>query len=283
MTADKIGIIAGHGDLASRVIASCQSAGTNYHVLAYENQADPDIVANHPHTWLQLAKAGQAIKTMKDLGISKVVMTGYFVRPQWSDLKPDLKGMKLLSKIAGKTFGDDGLLRVIIDFFESEGIRVISTEDILGTSHLCPEGILTTAKPSEQAYNDINHGFSIAKAIGKLDIGQGVVVQSGVVLGVEALEGTDKLIQRCAELTSKSGAGEQPSDARPIYVKVIKPGQDTRVDRSVIGPNTIRIAAQSGYAGIALEANEIIVVDHDECVDIANQHGLFIIGMTTNV
>lgn len=276
MSSELLGIIAGRGNIVQKLTSACQEQSHPFHILAFESQADPNLVTPHPHTWLQLAKAGKTIKTCKDLGIKKVVMAGYFERPRWNELKPDLTGMKLLSKIIGQPLGDDGLLRIIIAFFEEEGIEVISTEDLLGSSHLMPKGVLTNVAPTDEQMIDINHGFAIAKETGRLDIGQGVVVSNGVIMGVEALEGTDELIKRCRSLTHKTGAPDQ----KPIYVKVIKPTQDTRVDRSVIGPATLQNLIKQDYAGLAAETNEVIIVDQEECINLANQNNLFIIGIS---
>ncbi len=268
----KIGIVAGNGDLVRDVIQCCLSQKIPFHVLAYEGQTDTKLIQNTPHTWLKLGQAGKALKTFKENNVTTVVMAGYFNRPSWSDIKPDIKGVKLLSKLVGKPMGDDGLFRVIIDFFEQEGFDVISPEDIIGGDTLIAEGILTQKKPSEQDYIDIQRGFKVAKGIGRLDIGQSVVMQNGLVLGVEALEGSDNLIKRTADLKADKQGG--------VFVKVIKPGQDTRVDRSVIGPETVLNAANAGLSGIAAETKSIIIINKDQTIALANEKGLFIIGIS---
>lgn len=278
MSQSKLGIIAGLGDLPSKVVQACQNQERPYHILAFENQSDTSFVSCHPHSWLQLAKAGKTISTLKQNQITHIVMAGYFKRPEWNDLKPDLKGVKLLGKIAGKSLGDDGLLRIIIDFFESEGFVVVSPEDIMGEESLIEEGILSQKKPTQQDYVDIQRGFEVAKALGALDVGQGCVVQNGVVLGVEAFEGTNELIKRSANL-----ANSESQMAKGVFVKVIKPQQDKRVDRSVIGPETLKQIAKSGFSGVAAEANEILMIDRQKCIEIANAHNLFLIGISFHV
>ena len=267
----KVGIIAGYGDLARDVINECKSRGEDYYILAYENQTDSDLVSGHPHDWVTLGKVSKALKLLRDNDVDQIVMAGYFNRPSWNEIKPDLKGAVLLSKLAGKPMGDDGLFRGIVDFFEGEGFKVISPDDFIGKESFVPEGCLTKVKPDEQAKVDIKRGMKVAKGLGKLDVGQGVVVQRGLVLAVEAIEGTDEMIKRSATLAKQGSGG--------ILVKVIKPEQDIRVDRSVIGDNTVRVAAQAGLRGIAVEADSVILLNKDETIALANKRGIFIVGV----
>ena len=133
-------------------------------------------------------------------------------------------------------------------------------------------GTLTKAEPDEQALKDIQRGLKVAKALGAQDVGQSVVVQQGLVLGVEALEGSDNLIKRTASLKQEGLGG--------IFVKIIKPNQETRVDRAVIGPLTVNYAAQAGLRGIAAEADHVILLNKDETIALADSKGLFIVGVS---
>lgn len=269
-----LGIIAGHGELPCDILRACKSHGIDPYILAYEGQTDPDFVQGLSHEWVGLGQVGKALKALRAHHVSHLVMAGYFDRPAWSTVKPDLKGMALMAKLVGKPMGDDGLFRVIIDFFEGEGFTVLSPDDLLGTDAMIPLGPLTTVIPDAQALSDIKRGFHVAKALGTQDVGQSVVVQQGLVLGVEALEGSDCLIARTADLKQEGLGG--------VFIKVIKPGQDTRVDRSVIGPETIRQVSKSGLRGIAAEAKNVILLQKDETIALANDLGLFIIGVSSD-
>ena len=267
-----LGVIAGHGDLPRDLITACQTQEIPFYILAYEGQTDPTLVAGLPHQWVGLGQVTKALKAFRNNNVSHIVMAGYFNRPAWSSLKPDLKGMSLMAKLMGKPMGDDGLFRVIVDFFEGEGFGVMSPDAFLGDEIMISHGTLTTVQPDAQALSDIKRGYQVAKAIGAQDIGQSVVVQQGLILGVEALEGSDELIRRTASLKQEGPGG--------VFVKVIKPGQETRVDRSVIGPKTVEEAAKSGLRGIAGEAKNVILLNRDETIALANEQGLFITGVS---
>ena len=162
-----------------------------------------------------------------------------------------------------------GAMAVVAEL-EREGFRVIGPDQILRKG-LAPEGALGRLRPDAEAMADIAHGARIARALGVLDIGQAVVVQQGLVLGVEAIEGTDELIRRCAGL-HREGVGA-------ILVKVEKPGQERRADRPTIGLQTVELAAAAGLRGIAIEAGTTIVIDRDKVAAAADRVGLFVFGI----
>jgi len=147
---------------------------------------------------------------------------------------------------------------------------VIGPDQVLRAG-LAPEGVLGRLRPDAQALADIDHARRIARALGALDIGQAVVVQQGLVLGVEAIEGTDALLRRCAKLRREGPGG--------VLVKVEKPGQEQRADRPTIGPQTVALAVAAGLRGIAVEAGATIVLDRDEVVNAADRAGLFVVGI----
>lgn len=269
---NKLGIIAGRGDLLKGVLDRCVSQKRPYFVLAFEGQTDSDLIQNHPHQWVDLAKAGRVVQIFKQQGVTDIVMVGQFVRPSsWKQLRPDLKGAKLLMKIVGHPLGDDSLFRILVSFLEEEGFNVVSSESIIGNDCLCPFGVLTKKVPDAQAQTDIKRGLEVAYALGKVDVGQSVVVQQGIVLGVEAVEGTDNLLKRVAHLKQEGAGG--------VLIKIIKPGQDTRVDRSVIGVQTLRECQQAGLRGVAVQAEGVILLGKEEIIKLANELGLFLVGV----
>jgi len=265
-----LGIIAGSGGLPRRVIESCRAAGREVFVLALEGAADHATVESVPHAWCRIGAAATALDLLRANAVGDLVLAGGVHRPSLAALRPDWKATKILARIGYRALGDDGLLTAVIKELEHEGFRVIGADQLLDKATL-PEGPLGQVRPDADAAADIAHGVPIARAIGTLDIGQAVVVQQGFVLGVEAIEGTDGLLRRCASLRRDGPGG--------VLVKVEKPGQEKRADRPVIGPQTVILAAESGLRGIAAEAEATLVLEREEVVRLADSTGLFVVGI----
>jgi hypothetical protein len=266
----KLGIVAGSGGLPRRLIDACRAAGRDFFVLALEGAADPATVGGVPHAWCRIGAAAEGLSILRENRVSEVVLAGGVRRPSLASLRPDWRAAKLFARIGYRALGDDGLLSAIVSELEREGFRVIGPEELLATE-LAPEGPYGAHRPDAQAAADIEHGLRIARALGALDIGQAVVVQQGLVLGVEAIEGTDEMLGRCAALRREGPGG--------VLVKIAKPGQERRADRPVIGPRTVVLAAGAGLRGIAVEAGAAIVIDRDEVAAAADRAGLFVVGV----
>lgn len=267
----KLGILAGSGPLPARIVESCLAAGRDVFVIAFENETDPNTCESVPHMWIPLGKVGATINRLKTENCADVVFAGPVRRPAFSKLKMDLRAIKLLGKIrkaAGQ--GDDALLSILVEELESEGFRVVGTDDLLGDV-TAPEGILGDRIPGKIDHKDIVLGMRVAQALGALDVGQAVVVQQGLVLGVEAIEGTDALLERCAGLKREGQGG--------VLVKVKKPQQDRRADLPTIGADTVRRAAKIGLNGIAVEEGQSLILDRAEVVAEANRFGVFVAGI----
>jgi UDP-2,3-diacylglucosamine hydrolase len=268
--ASRLGIIAGGGGLPRRLVDACRAAGREVFVLALEGAAEPATVEGVAHAWCRLGAAAHGLALLRQNDVTELVLAGGVRRPSLAALRPDWRAAKLFARIGFKALGDDGLLSAIVGEFEREGFRVIGADRLLAAG-LAPEGILGRLRPDAQALADIAHGQRIARTLGTLDIGQAVVVQQGLVLGVEAIEGTDALLRRCAGLRREGPGG--------VLVKVEKPGQEQRADRPTIGPQTVTLAAEAGLSGIAVEARATIVLDRDEVISAADGAGLFVIGI----
>ena len=266
----RLGIIAGSGGLPRRVIESCRAAGREVFVLALEGEADRAAVESVPHAWCRIGAAATALDLLRANAVGELVLAGGVRRPSLAALRPDWQAAKILARIGYRALGDDGLLTAVVKELEREGFRVIGADQLLDEAAL-PEGPLGRVRPDPDAEADIAHGLRLARAIGALDIGQAVVVQQGFVLGVEAIEGTDGLLRRCASLRRDGPGG--------VLVKVEKPGQEKRADRPVIGPQTVILAAESGLRGIAAEAGATLVLDRDEVVRLADAAGIFVVGV----
>lgn len=268
--AAKLGILAGSGRLPGLLIDSCRASGRDFFVLAFKGQADPAVVENAPHAWIRLGAAGQGFAILRAQGVEELVMAGGVRRPSLVDLRPDMQAIRFFARLGRRGLGDDGLLRAVIDLLESEGFHVVGADQLLPALK-AESGPLGAHLPDEQAKADITRGIDVLSALGAADIGQAVVVQQGIVLGVEAVEGTDALIERCGTL-KRAGAGG-------VLVKFSKPKQETRVDLPTVGPDTIEKAISADLRGVAIEAGSTLVVDRAELVRRADRAGLFVVGV----
>lgn len=267
----KLGIIAGGGTLPQMLINHCRQTGRDYFVLAIENNADKSFfTADIPHKWIRIGQAGTGFKTAHEQKVEELIMIGTIHRPTFSDLVPDLRTTAFFAKIGLKSLGDDSILRALVKEIESENIRVVGIHEVM-PELLVKEGVLTKAKPDKQALADIERGMQVAMELGRLDVGQSVIVQQGLVLGVEGIEGTDKLIERCGTYLRKGVGG--------ILVKIRKPQQDMRVDLPTIGLNTIENLHNSGMRGLAIHAGNALIVNEAEVVALANKYNMFITGV----
>lgn len=266
-----LGIVAGSGNLPRRIIERCRNTGREVFVLALEGEADPAMLAGVPHAWCRIGAAANGLGLLQAHGVGELVLAGGVRRPSLAALRPDWRAAKFLARVGYRLLGDDGLLSAIVKELEREGFSVVGADRLLDATAAMPDGPLGQFAPDADALADIARGLRLARAIGALDIGQAVVVQHGLVLGVEAIEGTDALLRRCAEL-GRDGPGG-------VLVKVAKPGQETRADRPTIGPQTVAIAASSGLRGIAAEAGATLVLDRAEVIRCADAAGLFVFGI----
>jgi DUF1009 family protein len=274
-----LGIIAGGGDAPKRLMAACRRMKRPFVVLALEGQTDKDIAdIGHEgevitHTWVPLGAAQAALDYARAHHVQDIVMIGRVRRPSLSELKPDALMMKKLTRIGLSLFGDDGLLKAIAKEMESEGFRIIAAQDIFA-DFLMPDGVLGDHAPDELALSDIARGVHVVSELGRLDIGQAVIVQQGIILGLEAVEGTDALIRR-AGLLRRDGPGG-------VLVKLIKPQQDRRFDLPSLGVETVREAIAAGLRGIVGQSNATLFLDRDATIAAANAGELFIMGVTPN-
>ena len=266
----RLGIVAGGGRLPQRLLEACRAAGRDVFVLALEGAAEPETVRGVPHAWCRLGAAVTGLSLLRENNVTELVLAGSVRRPSLGALRPDWRAAKLFARIGYRAVGDDGLLSAIVSELEREGFRVLGVDQLLD-GEIAGAGPLGAVQPSSQSQADIEHGLRIARAMGALDIGQAVVIQQGLVLGIEAIEGTDELIRRCAVLRREGPGG--------VLVKVEKPGQERRADRPTIGPRTVVLAAEAGLLGIAVEADATIVLDRDEVIRAADRAGLFVVGV----
>lgn len=270
-TPEKIALLAGRGDLPKAIISTCRDQKIPFLVVAFQGQTDPELVEGVPHIWAHLGAVGPVLAHLKENKVTTIVMAGAINRPSWSELSLDWVGTKWLTKIGMKSLGDDGILSAVVQVFEQEGFKVVSAAAILDNL-LATKGVIGRLNPSENDWKDIQRGISILKTLGKLDIGQATVIQEELVLGVEAIEGTAALLQRCAGL-KRSGDGG-------VLVKMAKTHQNRQADLPTIGPDTIQQAHAAGLKGVAVEAGATQILDRAAVVQLADQLGLFLVGVS---
>ncbi len=267
----KLGIIAGGGTIPAMLVRHCLEQGRDFFVLAIEGNADKTFFSGDiPHQWIRIGQAGTGFKRFAEEKVQDVVMIGTIRRPSFFDLVPDLRTTAFFAKIGTKALGDDGILRALVKEIEAEGMTVKGVHEVMNDL-LVKQGIMGKHKPDKQAKEDIRRGIEVATELGKLDVGQAVVVQQGLVLGVEGIEGTDELIRRCGGYRRKGDGG--------VLVKLRKPQQDMRIDLPTIGTRTVERAKEAGLRGIVVHAGNGLVVDEADVIKLADKYGLFVMGV----
>jgi UDP-2,3-diacylglucosamine hydrolase len=269
-----VGLIAGGGRFPIYFAERAKEVGLPVCCVGIAGMADPVLQELCPSfTWLRRAAIGKIIRTFQRNGVKRWTMAGkiykhVLFRP-WRILQflPDWRTIHLWYFRLRGNHGDDRVLLGIIDEFASEGLECVSALD------LCPEllvrpGLLTRRSLSTRETEDVQFGWDIAKQMGQLDIGQSVMVREGVVLAVEAIEGTDQAILRAGQLCPQQGF---------VVIKVAKPQQDRRFDVPTIGPATIETMKKAGASVLAVETQQTILIDEAETIKLADRYGISII------
>lgn len=272
----KLGLIAGGGGLPVAIAEHCERSGRPFFVIRLKGFAGTEL-APYAGAEIGLAELGKCIKALRRAGCQSVCLAGLVSRPDFSSLIPDLRGLKVMpAAIAAARRGDDALLRLLVAEFEKEGFTVEGAHEVMDDLSL-RAGTLGAVQPDDNQMADALRALEVARAIGRLDVGQAAVVCRGLVLAVEAQEGTDAMLARVAGL-SEALRG-YPGDGAGVLAKAPKPIQDTRVDLPTIGPATIRGAAAAGLAGIVGEAGGLLVLERETVITLADELGLFILGV----
>lgn len=264
---NRYGLIAGNGRFPFLVLEAARSQGIDMVVAAIKEETSPDIErqARTVH-WLSLGQLGKLIKTFKAEGVNKAIMAGQVKHKQiFSGILPDLKMMQVLASLA--TRNTDSLIGAVARVLEDEGIHLV--ESTLFLEPLLPKpGVLTKRPPSEDEQKDLEYGYKLARELGRLDVGQTVVVADAACVAVEAMEGTDAVIQRAAGL----------ANGRALrVVKLAKPNQDLRFDVPVIGIPTVEVLRRSGATAMAIEAGKTLMIDRDELLREADAAAISIV------
>ena len=273
----KLGLIAGGGELPNVLAARCVAAERPLFVARLRGFADASL-ACFPGADVGIAELGRMFETLRNNGCEAVCFAGLVKRPDFAALRPDWRGLRSLpAAVAAARHGDDALLRFLAGEFEREGFVVEGAHEV-DTGLALGVGAIGRHAPGPEHQRDLAQALTVAQALGRFDIGQSVVVVDGIVLAVEAQEGTDAILARCAELPLALRGS--PADRRGVLVKWPKPIQDRRMDLPTIGRRSIEQAAAVGLAGVAGEAGALLVVDRVSVVAEADRLGLFVVGVS---
>jgi len=262
-----VGLIAGSGKLP--LIAARRAGALGYRVVvcAIFDEADPEIEKVSDLTlWVKLGELGRVIRFFRKEGAGEVLLGGKIHKVSLfsGKIKPDFEMVKAVASV--RDWKDDSLLLAVVGHLEKNGIRILESTAFLHEDFV-PSGVMTKSAPSKQESSDIEFGWTIAKTMGGLDIGQTLVVKSRAVLAVEAIEGTDEAIRRGGML---GGSGA-------VVIKVSKPKQDMRFDVPVVGPDTLRAMREIRARVLALEAGKTLLLEKDEVLALANEAQISIV------
>ena len=255
----EVGLIAGSGQFPLLFAHAARQASVRVLAVGFHGETDPSLskYVDEFHL-LRLGQLSRLIGTFRNAGITNAAMAGAINKTRlYSKIRPDWRAVKFLNRLRNKK--DDSLLRALAEELESEGI-LIQPSTIFLPELLAPEGILTRRKPNRREQTDIAFGWTLAKAIGRLDIGQCLVVKNQAVLAVEGIDGTDATILRGGRLC-REGA---------IVVKVSKPMQDLRFDVPAAGSDTIEVMKRVNARVLVLEAGKTVIFDRDKMIDLAD-------------
>jgi hypothetical protein len=265
---EALGLIAGGGVFPLMVADAARDKGLRVVAVAHEGETDPLLAEKVDEiAWIKLGQLGHLLKVLKKAGVTKTVMAGTINKKKmFENVRPDLRGLTLMSKLA--IFHDDDILRAVAGELQREGIHIVSSAEHL-PELLAPRGNLTRRKPNQEEREDVEFGWKIAKELGRLDIGQCVVVRRKTVLAMEAIEGTNETILRGGKLAKE----------KAVVVKVSKPNQDMRFDVPAVGPDTIEVMAQVKASVLAIEAGKTLIFDKLGMISYADRSRIVIVSL----
>lgn len=263
-----LGLISGMGDLPKAVAQEARAKGYRVVAIALEPLADKTLASYVDEIkWINVGKLGEIIESLKRSDVREAVMAGKVPKSLLykSRIIPDLRAVKLLFSLKDKS--DDSIMLAIAKELEKDGITLLNTTDF-SSGLLTPDGLLTEEGLTENEWKDVAFGWKIAKEIGRMDIGQAVVVKDQAVMAIEAIEGTDEAILRGGKLAGKGA----------VVVKVSKPRQDMRFDVPVVGMNTLKSMIEVSARVLAVEAGKSILLQREDMIREADESGISVVG-----
>jgi DUF1009 family protein len=264
-----IGLIAGGGRFPLLFAESARRAGHRVVAVAHKTETDPALAqAVDAITWVKLGQIGHILAALREGGAHESVMLGAITKRRFfADAMLDATGIKVLARVAIRS--DDNLLRAMARFLEEEGVPITDPTPFL-SDRLAREGVMGKHQPTGEELADARYGLELARGIGRLDLGQTVVVKDRVALAVEALEGTDACIRRGGELARSGGF---------TAAKAVKPHQDRRFDLPAVGPDTVDTLREAGGRVLAVEAGATLVMDLEVMVEKADKARIVLVGV----
>lgn len=264
----KLGLIAGKGELPVAVAGEAKAQGYRVVAVALEPIADESLSSYvDDMERVNVGKLGKIIDALKEFGVKEAVMAGKVSKTLLykSNITPDLRAVKFLFSLKDRK--DDSILLALAKELEEEGITLLDIT-LFSKDLLMPDGVLTKSRPNDEEWKDIEFGWKIAKEMGRLDIGQTVVVKSQAVMAVEAIEGTDEAIERGGRLAGKGA----------VVVKVSKPNQDMRFDVPTVGLKTLESMIEVGARVLAVESGKSLLMNKAEFILQAKKAGISVVG-----
>jgi len=274
---DPLAIICGGGSFPGAIADAVARRGRRPVMFGLKGWADAAVVERYAHHWIAIGQAGRFFRLARAENCRELLFIGTVLRPPITQLRLDWRTLLLLPRLVSSyRGGDDKLLSGVAAMAESGGLRVVGVKEV-APEVFVPEGILGRHRPSERDRADIARALTVIAALGPFDVGQAAVVANNNVLAVEAAEGTDRMLERIAELrrlgrvTAPLGTG--------VLVKAPKPGQDRRFDLPSIGPRTVENVARAGLAGLAVTAGSTMIAEADAVTAAADRAGIFLLGV----
>ena len=268
----KIILLTGGGELPIEVIRKLVKNKITFFCLIFEKNPVSKIILNKDHKLINFGKIISELLKLQNLGFYHVALVGNLQRPNISDIKPDFNSAKIIPQFT-KTLlqgGDNNLLDFCIDYLNNIGFRVLDLRKIIPENFL-NSGNITKIKLSKKLIDDIRKGKMILDCISKFDIGQSLIIQSGNIIGIEAAQGTDKLIKDSYSYLRKN--------EKSILVKLAKVKQNLKADLPTIGVKTLKNCNKFGISGIAYSANKTLFINKQEVIKYCNQNNIFLYGV----
>ena len=268
---ETLGLLAGIGHLPVDVAQSAKKLGYKVVAIAVVADTDPELPENADVFYtINVGKVGKILQTLKQHDVKNVTMIGKVTKEvlyKNGVMIPDLTTIRVLASLPDRK--DDTIMNAVVKLIEDKGMHVMDQTVLI--QPLLPEpGVLTKRKPTEQEWEDMRFGFRMAKELGRLDIGQTVVVKNRAVMALEAIEGTDACILRGGFL-GKGGV---------VVAKTAKPAQDNRFDMPSVGTTTLTSMIHAGATGIVIEAGRTLLVDRKRTLAMAEEKGITIVSMS---
>ena len=271
-----LGLIAGEGRLPFLVAASAREAGLRVICVGLADNATPTLAEEVEVFYrVRIAQPGSWIRKLRKHGVRRTVMVGRVAKSRlftpWRILRylPDWRAFRIYYwRLRGKDRLTDSVLNALADELASGGI-ILENSTLFCKEHMATAGVMTQHQPSFSVRGDIEFGWEIVKKLGELDIGQAIAVKEREVIALEAIEGTEQMIERAGQLCKAGGW---------TLLKASKPNQDVRFDVPCVGPDTIRSMAKHGGKCLVVEAEKTIIIDKPETIELADKLGIAVVG-----